>query len=128
MYIAPNYEPADGLWNGGTGRLKVGLARNRVEYRSGDENQQCMDHYIEYQAGPMQEIRVLGTLDLNINMFDSPSSRKRVSFSFEAPNSVIGDFDWLFIDVEIPNYSAPATPDLNACIGDYIYIDVTANA
>ncbi len=126
LYIAPNYDPFNGLWQGGTGKLKIGLARHDVNYKAGNPNVECTEDYVTYEDGLTQEIMEVGTLDLNIADFDSPDSWRRVTFSFVAPNDGIDDFDWFFLDVEVPGFEGVELADDQACIGDYVYIDDVA--
>lgn len=128
LYIAPNFDPFDGLWQGGTGRLKVGLAKDEVAYQSGSNDAVCTQPFVSY-AYPFlggQDIMTIGSLDLDINLFAGGITWKRVSFSFRAPSPNIGDFDFLFIEVQVPGFGGSSTPDDQACIGDFVYIDEVA--
>lgn len=108
-------------WNG-TGRLKVGLAKNRVHYaNSANPNNVCTEGYVSYQDGLFQDIQIIGSFDLDMAAYPPAEGWKRISASFRAWDN-IDAYDWFFIDVEIPGYNPPSSPSDN-CFGDFVYVD-----
>lgn len=108
-------------WNG-TGRLKVGLAKSRVKYKSEDNlDKVCTEDYVTYQEDLFQDIHIIGSFDLNMEDYPPAEGWKRISASFRAWDN-IDAYDWIFIDVEIPGYN-PASTFSDMCFGDFVYID-----
>lgn len=108
-------------WNG-TGRLKVGLAKNRVQYKiETNADLRCTEDYVTYEDGLFQDIRIIGSFDLNMTAYPPAEGWKRISASFRAWDN-IDAYDWFFIDVEIPGYNPPSIPS-NNCFGDFVYVD-----
>jgi hypothetical protein len=108
-------------WSG-TGRLKVGLAKNRVKYKSEvNSNDLCTANYVSYEDSPLQDIRIIGSFDLDMSAYPPSEGWKRIAASFRAWDN-IDSYDWLFIDVEIPDYTPNSSPSVD-CFGDFVYID-----
>lgn len=105
-------------WNG-TGRVKVGLAKNKVKYKN-ETGDQCSENYVTYKDEPFQDIRIIGTFDLNMASNPTSEGWKRISASFRAWENIAA-YDWFFIDVEIPGYTPGSDP--YSCAGDYIFVD-----
>lgn len=107
-------------WSG-TSTIKIYLAKSKVKYRSqNDASEFCTEDYVTYQDGLFQDIREIGSLELNIADYPPADGWKRVQASFRAWDN-IDAYSWFIIDVVKNNYS-PGSFSFD-CVGDYVYID-----